>query len=155
MRRMLLAVLATFAVVVFASIAGASPFSSNAFPSNKNPLFAILKGTNEVKSPTAPHGGDPDARGSATILVARQTNMVCFGITIRATDAPILAHIHKGAAGVNGPVVVPLTPPTTGDPGAWSGCVTADPALLKDIQRHPSDYYVNVHTTAFPGGAAR
>jgi hypothetical protein len=155
MRRMLLAVFATFAVVVFASVAGASPFSSKAFPSNKNPLFALLKGTNEVKSATAPHGGDPDARGSATVLVARSANTLCFGITLRGTDTPILAHIHKGPAGVNGPVVIPLTPPTSGDPGASSGCVTADPALLKDIQLHPSEYYVNVHTTAFPAGAAR
>jgi hypothetical protein len=118
-------------------------------------LFAVLKGTNEIRSATAPHGGDPDARGSATILISRGGGMVCFGITIRATDTPILAHIHKGPAGVNGPVVVPLTPPSAGDPGASSGCVAADPVLLRDIQQHPSEYYVNVHTTAFPGGTAR
>src|SRR5262249_25884235 len=156
MSRLLRLVLpAAIAVAAYAAVAYAAPFSNSAFPNNKNPLFAVLKGTNEIKSATAPHGGDPDARGSATILISRGGGMVCFGITIRATDTPILAHIHKGAAGVNGPVVVPLTPPTAGDPGASSGCVTADPALLKDIQTPPSEYYVNVHTTAFPGGTAR
>jgi hypothetical protein len=146
MRRMLLVVFASVCVVAFAAVAGAAPFSHSAFPSPKNPLFAVLKGT---------HGGDQNARGSATVLIARQAGTVCFGLTIRGTDTPTAAHIHKGAAGVNGPVVVPFTPPATGDPGASSGCVSADPALLRDIQQHPSEYYVNVHTVAFPGGAAR
>jgi hypothetical protein len=146
---------AALAVAAYAAVAGAAPFSHNAFPNEKNPLFAVLKGTNEIKTPTAPHGGDPDGRGSATVLVGRQAGTVCVGITVRATDTPILAHIHKGPAGVNGPIVVPLVPPTTGDPGASSFCGVADPLLLKDIQQHPSEYYVNVHTTAFPAGAMR
>ena len=56
---------------------------------------------------------------------------------------------------MNGPIVVPLSQPTTGDPGASSGCTRADADLAQDIQRHPKRYYVNVHTTDFPGGAAR
>jgi CHRD domain len=52
-------------------------------------------------------------------------------------------------------IVVPLTPPSTGDPGASSGCVTVDPALARAILNHPHRYYANVHTTAFPNGAAR
>jgi CHRD domain len=48
--------------------------------------------------------------------------------------------------------VVPLTPPTS---GVSSGCTSADPNLIKAIIQHPENYYVNVHTAEFPGGALR
>jgi len=39
---------------------------------------------------------------------------------------------------------------------AAAGCVGGQsPALLRDIRQHPSAYYVNIHTAAFPGGAIR
>jgi len=41
-----------------------------------------------------------------------------------------------------------------GKPGR--GCFNGvDPALIKDIRQHPADYYVNIHDTAHPNGAAR
>jgi hypothetical protein len=33
--------------------------------------------------------------------------------------------------------------------------VEADEALIRDIFKNPANYYVNVHTTDFPGGAIR
>ena len=63
----------------------------------------------------------------------------------------ILAHIHHGAAGTNGPVVVDFMEPVNG----LNGCVTADPALIKQIRQDPGDYYVNVHTEMFPAGEVR
>jgi len=30
-----------------------------------------------------------------------------------------------------------------------------DPALVKDIDEHPSAFYANLHSAAFPGGAVR
>jgi CHRD domain len=50
---------------------------------------------------------------------------------------------------------VPLTPPTAGNPGASSGCVTVAATLAADILAHPKAYYVNVHTGDFPAGAVR
>jgi CHRD domain len=64
----------------------------------------------------------------------------------------VAAHIHRV---VNGPIVVPLNQPSSGDPGASSGCVTVDPKLARAILRHPHRYYANVHTAAFPSGAVR
>ena len=58
-------------------------------------------------------------------------------------------------AGENGPIVVTLAPPSSGDPGVSGACVAVDPELLDDILQHPAQYYVNVHTAAFPGGALR
>jgi hypothetical protein len=65
----------------------------------------------------------------------------------------IAAHIHAGSADVAGPVVVPLVAPD--ETGLARGCTTADPALIKAIRQDPEEYYVNVHTTDFPGGAVR
>jgi hypothetical protein len=62
------------------------------------------------------------------------------------------AHIHRGPAGVAGPVVIPLTPPTS---GSSSNCVNADPDLIKEIRQNPEDFYVNVHNAPFPAGAIR
>jgi hypothetical protein len=74
---------------------------------------------------------------------------------VKNLDAPVAAHIHKGRPNQAGGIVVPLTAPTTGDPGASSGCVTVDAALSHAILKNPHKYYTNVHTAAFPGGAVR
>jgi hypothetical protein len=119
----------------------------------KRVLFAVLSGRNEVDQNGRRGAGDPNGRGSFTAIV--KGNQLCFGITVKKIDQPILAHIHRGRPNQNGPIVVPLTPPSTGDPGASSGCVTVDPALARAILKHPHRYYANVHTEMFPNGAVR
>jgi hypothetical protein len=117
-------------------------------------LFAQLSGRRELDATTGqPGAGDPDGFGSASFTF--DGNQVCFGITVANLDAPVAAHIHRGDRSVNGPIVVALTAPTTGDPGASSGCVAIDPALAAEIQADPRGFYANVHTTAFPNGAVR
>lgn len=66
---------------------------------------------------------------------------------------PTNLHIHRGAAGVNGPVVIDLT--AVADQGQTSGSVHADPALVAEIAAHPADFYVNYHTISHPKGAVR
>jgi hypothetical protein len=121
-------------------------------------LAARLRGANEV--PPA----DPDGRGLAFVRTGRQR--VCFAVGWERITPPIFAHIHDGVAGVNGPVVVLFfdVPEVAAGPpaelpatvSAAAGCVDGqDPALLRDIRRQPSDFYVNVHTPEFPGGAIR
>ena len=40
--------------------------------------------------------------------------------------------------------------------GQLSGCATGvDEDLIKDIRQNPENYYVNVHTGPFQGGAIR
>jgi CHRD domain len=37
-----------------------------------------------------------------------------------------------------------------------NGCVEdVNPGLIDDIANHPGAYYVNIHTSRFPGGAIR
>jgi hypothetical protein len=116
-------------------------------------LFAVLIGRNEIGTNGRRGAGDPDGRGSFTATV--DGNQLCFGITVKNLDTPIAAHIHQGRRNVNGAIVVPLTAPGTGDPGAAGGCVTVDPTLAQAILKNPHKYYFNVHTAAFPNGAVR
>ena len=81
---------------------------------------------------------------------------LCFAILVDHIDPPTLAHIHEGAAGTNGPIVVTWSRQPIGDPGVSAGCVPGiDPALVERIRRTPSEFYVNVHTGPFPAGAVR
>jgi hypothetical protein len=110
--------------------------------------FSIdLTGAEEVPGP-----GDPDGVGTAVVTLNHGQTEVCFELTAANIDPATAAHIHAGPAGVAGPVVVALTPPTT---GASSGCLTVDHELVKQILQMPSQYYVNVHNPAFPAGAIR
>lgn len=110
-------------------------------------LTATLTGAAEVPGP-----GDPDGGGSAVITLNQGQNEVCFELTVSNIAAATLAHIHTGAAGVAGDVVVTLTPPSE---GSSKGCVNATADLIKSIRQNPENYYVNVHNADFPNGAVR
>jgi hypothetical protein len=115
----------------------------------KGPLYAKLLGANEI-----PTKGDPDGRGSATLLVPSSTK-VCFAILVSGIAKPNAAHIHRGGPSVAGPIAVGLTPPKNGNPGTVGGCVSASASVVSDIVARPATYYVNVHNAAYPGGAMR
>jgi aldose sugar dehydrogenase len=109
---------------------------------------ATLTGAAEVPVP-----GDPDGTGRAMVWINEDENRVCFTLNVANIALPAtLAHIHRGAAGVPGPVVVTLIAPTG---GASSGCVDATDAIIDEILANPSGFYVNVHNAPFPGGAVR
>jgi len=117
-------------------------------------LFAVLLGRNELAGDPLRRGaGDADGRGSSNVTI--DGTSVCFGIAVTNISAPVAAHIHQGKRNQNGPIVVTLVHPASGDPGASSGCTEASADLAAAIQRHPRRYYVNVHTSDFPGGAIR
>ena len=119
-------------------------------------LFAILNGGNEIDPTTGvANAGDPDGSGMAAVLIRDTDPTLCYAILVTGIDTPMAAHIHEGAAGVNGPVVVPLTPPETGNPGESEECISADAAVLTRIRQNPAGFYVNVHDAAFPNGAIR
>ena len=79
---------------------------------------------------------------------------MCFTITASNITLPAVgAHIHRGAAGEAGPIVVALQPP--GASGRIDGCTTGERAILSEIQANPAAFYVNVHTSDLPQGAIR
>jgi hypothetical protein len=111
-------------------------------------LTATLAGSNEV--PPA----DPDGSGTATFRMISGAAVVCFTITVEDITLPATgAHIHVGAAGVNGGIVVALNAPDAA--GSASGCVNSSRSLVAAILANPSGYYANVHTTDYPNGAVR
>lgn len=109
---------------------------------------ATLNGLQEVPGP-----GDTDGSGTAEVRIDPGAPQVCWEVFARGVDAATAAHIHRGAAGVAGPPVVTLTTP--GTDGQSSGCAPVDEALAREMAGRPHDFYVNVHTAAFPAGAIR
>jgi hypothetical protein len=103
----------------------------------------------------APGPGDADGYGAAIVWLDASKREVCFEIHVANITLPAsAAHIHRGAAGVAGPVVVPLQAPDAN--GHASGCTSdADANVVNDILANPANYYVNVHTSDFPNGAVR
>ncbi len=102
-----------------------------------------LKGTSE-----------PNAKGTAALRIRKDAGVVCYRLHAESVTLPTTAaHIHRGAAGVNGPVIVPFTAP--GANGNSSGCATAPAAIIDEILANPPGYYVNVHTQEHPAGAIR
>lgn len=95
--------------------------------------------------------GDPAGRGVASVTVDPDALQVCYNVSTSLTDAN-MAHIHKGAAGVSGPVVVPFA--NLAD-GKTQGCATVTKEVAGELLANPADYYVNVHTPQFPKGAIR
>ena len=152
----LFGIVGTIVLVSGAAFAGSTAKlagSTKAASSSNAALFAVLTGRKEVSANGRRGAGDPDGRGSFTATV--DGTQLCFGITVTNIDTPNGAHIHKARPNQSGPIVVPLTPPSGGDPGASSGCVTVAADLAAAILKNPSKYYANVHTAAFPAGAIR
>ncbi len=107
-----------------------------------------LTGAAEVPGP-----GDTDGTGSASVTVDVPNKKICYELTVSGIEPATAAHIHVGAAGVAGGVVVPLEAPTDGSSEACIENVDAD--LVAKILARPNQYYVNVHNEPFPSGAIR
>lgn len=110
-------------------------------------FHANLTGANEVPP------GDPDGTGTAHVAVASALNTLCADLKVRDIGAVTAAHIHRGAAGVNGPPVVTLSPPD--DDNESDDCDVVADALLDEIVANPAGFYVNIHTADYPAGAIR
>ena len=109
-------------------------------------LTTQLDGKEEV-----PTKGDRNGRGTATVFgVDGDPQRLCYALLVDKIEPATGAHIHEGAAGEAGPVVVHLAPPSDGDS---AGCVQTEHA--QEILADPQDYYVNVHNGEFPAGALR
>lgn len=108
---------------------------------------AALTGANEVPA------GDPDGAGTARVRVLGALDQICVRLEVRGISQATAAHIHRGAAGVNGPPVVNLDPPDRD--GDEDDCDQIGDALADEIQANPAGFYINVHTADHPDGAIR
>jgi hypothetical protein len=112
-------------------------------------LTATLAGVTEGANP-----GDPDGSGTASVTLDPATGEACWNLTAQGIGTVMQSHIHEGAAGVSGDVVVPLD--VDGFDGTSEGCISdQDADVLQGIIDNPAGFYVNLHTADFPAGAIR
>ncbi len=134
---------------------------------------AVLSPSNENPAVT-----DRSAVGEASIGIRVERNdagditdaIVDFDLEIYLGQAEelIALHIHRGAAGVNGPIVISSggldfnTDPVAADAGDAriyrQRVANMDPAVLEAIEAllaNPGGYYVNLHSTAKRPGLIR
>jgi hypothetical protein len=137
---------ALLVVTAPALVAGIVGMSASQAVASTTALTASLSGANESGG-----AGDPKASGSVSLTVDTTSGQVCATVTSGITGA-VAMHIHKGAAGANGPVVVPLDAKKI---NGGASCATAAATLAGQIAADPASYYFNVHTPAFPAGAIR
>ncbi|QIQ01240.1 CHRD domain-containing protein [Streptomyces liangshanensis] len=116
---------------------------------------SVLSGANEVPVAGGPATGDKD--GHALALMRIQGDQVSYAFTFTGVGTPTLAHLHKGVKGVNGDVKIPFFTEKLADGTKFAyGTVTvADHDLLEGIKANPQNWYFNLHTAEFPGGAVR
>jgi|SRR5437867_6223836 len=153
----------------FASACTGSPSS----PSQPKPTFSALLQTSNENPPIT--GAEATGSGNSTITfdITRDSSgnitaaKATFVVNLSGfpPGTPIrIAHIHTGAAGVNGAVVIDtgLTPGDglTLSNGGGSFTRTVDVpstgfAIVNQILGAPSAFYFNAHTLVNPGGVVR
>lgn len=96
-------------------------------------------------------GGDTDGTGTFAAEIDAGSGDLCYTLAVDHIAAPTAAHIHLGAAGVDGDPVATIS--VTGSGG--DECIAMQREVAKAIVANPAGYYVNVHTADFPKGAIR
>jgi hypothetical protein len=143
-RRLIVTMILAGAAGVLASCSQMSSMSSSMSSAMGGGQPVTLSGSSEVPPVTT------TASGSGTVNI-KPDRTVSASITVTGMT-PTAAHIHEGAAGANGPVIVPFT--KTGD----NTFAAAPGATLTESQYasyKAGNLYVNVHSAKNPGGEIR
>jgi hypothetical protein len=147
-------------------VAGCGSNSTPTSPSTLKIFTVQMSPANEVPPVT---NGENTGRGTAVITIHSDTNTVDFAISFTGfpnNTTLTAAHIHPGAAGVNGgaQIGVPgiaglvLTDGTgtfTANGVAAATDATTAASRIQAILAAPQNFYFNAHTTVNGGGVAR
>ena len=111
-----------------------------------------MTGIQEVPGP-----GDSDGLATGTLTVNDATGDISWSFTFSNILAPSAMHIHGpgGSAGSFADVFVNLGTATTGGLGTLINSTTTSTTNAQAITANPTDFYVNIHNSGFPGGAVR
>jgi hypothetical protein len=123
-------------------------------------LRTRLTGAAEVPGP-----GDEDGRGRVQIFGLntdedQAVDQLCYKVQVRDIEPATATHIHRGAVGVAGPILIHFAAPGAGKaqgcavPGVTPNDAVTE-ALLAEVLSNPAAFYVNVHNGDFPMGAVR
>jgi hypothetical protein len=102
-----------------------------------------LTGAEEVPA------ANTEGKGSGSFRVA-EDGTVSGSVTTEGVKGT-MAHIHQGAKGANGPVIVPLT--KNGDTYTVAEGRKLTPAQMEALKA--GNLYVNVHSDRYKGGEVR
>jgi hypothetical protein len=142
------------------AVAGCGSNNSTA-PSNIKVFTAQLNPANEVPPVT---DAESSGRGTATITVHSDTNNIDFSINMNSfPNGTVIraAHIHPGAAGTNGGVLVDTGLQAAGGvtltngSGTFTNTVSTSAQNVSSILAAPQNFYFNIHSTNHGGGVAR
>lgn len=97
--------------------------------------------------------GDTDGYATAEVTITDELNGICYDVNdIRNLGTITGAHIHRGAAGTNGPVVLSFK---QANEGGFKNCVSRSEWKEDIIENNPQMFYVQIHTSEYPNGAIR
>jgi len=163
-----------FALVALGSAATACDGNSPTTPSTPAPDAPVTYSATLLPASEVPPVNGSEASGSATATFAFNLTKDAGGavtaatldVTVNAAGFPAgtaltASHIHPGAAGTNGGVLVGLGL-TAGEvtfatgSGSFSKRGIAVPVdQANSIMANPGGFYLNIHTAANPNGVAR
>ena len=108
----------------------------------------VVEVTGAEENPPVSGGGS----ATATFTFDEDTQELTFKVNVHGLSEGLVtaSHIHRGAVGVNGPIVHPLSLEGF---TVVSGSITLSDAEVADLKA--GNFYVNVHSKASPGGFAR
>jgi len=172
MKRMLFGILAVAGAVALAAVSTAGGTATQkgkgkGKPSmSATPVFKlVLKPSQEVPRI---RGLRANAVGHVTFDLTRDSSgavtsgevIFYFNYSFPSSVTISGLHVHQGAKGTNGGIVVDSgtsEPPDADGHGNITRVVSGSPATLQAILDNPRNYYVNLHTTTppHPGGALR
>jgi hypothetical protein len=152
--------------LVTAGVAGGAAEQKGKPSLSATPVFKVHMKPSQEVPPI--RGLRASAKGHITFDLERSSSgaitagEVVFYVNYSFPSAVTISglHIHQGAKGANGPIVVNsgVTSITDADGrGNITTVVSGTPAVLQAILDNPRGYYVNLHTTTppHPGGAVR
>jgi hypothetical protein len=144
--------LSAAAVVTALSAAGLLGFTSIA-SAQSGWVTLSASGSGEQEVPAGSGEDGAKVTGSFQLNTEGELN---YTVTVTGNSETITAgHIHRGAKGENGDVVVELDADAIND--GTSATVEIEPALAERIINNPGNWYLNVHSESFepPSGVAR
>ena len=116
-------------------------------------LSSVMDERQEIGPTGTTDAGDLDGAGAFDAILSAGSDTLCYRLRVDGIAGGTRFHIHRGTAGVNGPIVVPFY--ETGEEPREDACATLDAALGQEIRTSPGDFYVNVHNPDHPAGALR
>lgn len=158
------------AVLAVAACADVTTLPTAGIATNQTPSFGLSEGNAivfnvQLRAENEPNGASTsESKGHAQVMVLQDgTIEFTFTINNKSGETYTGAHIHKAPAGVNGPIHWDFlqagnpVESVSGQPSQLRGVARprTGVAVLADLLANPSNYYVNVHSTRFPGGAVR